>query len=215
MQIAYMDLMNGELHQIFRVSKILQFNMSSDKIDLRDWVRLRSCERKVYKDAVFSFKPKPRPEKGILKKSGEKMTMTDLMPKPAADKVVPAAAEAVSDPPVDLREQLKIKRAKAAAEAAAKEPPVDLREKLRVKRSAATSKLDAPPGFARMRPMKAEVPARDDGALARESRILLKKIIECRKRQLAAMERGELPVQKKPNPFKREWVLPKKRVLQK
>lgn len=93
---------------------------------------------------------------------------------------------------------------------------MDLREKLRVKRAAAVTDplkpsrtLDPPPGFTRTLPTKEEVPARADSALARESRILLKKIIECRKRQLAAMERGELPVLKKPNPFKREWVLPK------
>lgn len=152
---------------------------TTTKVDLREWLRLPSRERP--KDVVFSFKPKPRPAKGILK----------TQPAPIAPKkpaVVP------KKPVVDLREQLKVKRAKAAAAAARAAASAALLATQRVPdgkpapyvrtipQPYPSRKWELPTGVDFLRPMKADLSSMDAGP--REPCNLLKKIMASRKSQL-------------------------------
>lgn len=145
------------------------------------------------KDVVFSFKPKPRPAKGILKKSIEAV-QEQPAPKPKAPEVPKMPAVESKKPAVDLREQLKAKRAKAAAVAAAAEASAALLATQRipdgkpvdyfrnVPQPYPSRKWEMPAGVDFLRPMKADLSCMETGR--REPCDLLKKIMASRRSQL-------------------------------
>ena len=182
--------------------------VSKPPVDLREKLKL--------KRAAEAAQPLAKKAAIPSVKEASKRAAEAALP-PVMKAAIPSVKEA-SKPTVDLREKLRVKRADAAAaeresaaeKEAAKPAPKGSRGAKAYVRAPLpqpypSNKYELPPGITCFRPMKADVSSRDDKALKREACDILRDIIATRKRQLEALENGEIEVQRKPNPFKREW----------